>query len=298
MSAIAERLRANAFAARWVRLRDATAEALGLETTCFLTLVTLIVSFAESLYIAVPVTALTLFAVVYRAVLTSPRYWFVVAVLVNVWNVLHWYGTDNHRYLIGYWCVAIFAALIAGQPDALRTSARLLVGLTFAFALLWKIVSPDYLDARFMHFSLLTDPRFQGVAATFGDLDHEIRHFNELAYTALTSYDGDLEAVGLRTTGAAETTARVLTWWGVTIEGLVALTFLWPGRRRLARYRDLLLVVFIASTYVIAPVVSFGLILAVMGLTQRERPQGAATVGYVAVLLLMPVYQLISKVLS
>jgi hypothetical protein len=44
--------------------------------------------------------------------------------------------------------------------------------------------------------------------------------------------------------------------------------------------------------------VSFGLILAVMGLTQRERVHGVAAVGYVAVLLLMPVYQLTSKVLS
>ena len=60
---------------RWSRLKDATARALQLETLLLLTLLTLVVTFTDSSFIRVPLTALTVLALVYRTFLADARYW-------------------------------------------------------------------------------------------------------------------------------------------------------------------------------------------------------------------------------
>ncbi len=71
------------------------------------------------------------------------------------------------------------------------------------------------------------------------------------------------------------------------IEASVALTFLWP---RLARFRNVLLIAFGATTFAFATVRGFGWLLMTLGLAQCEDDERRARIGYVATLLLIEVY--------
>ena len=91
--------------------------------------------------------------------LRRPLLWIVLAVLTMLRVILNWPMADNHAYLLSYWCLAVAVALVSHDPrSCLALNARLLVGLAFACATLWKVVlSPDYLDGRFFRVLLLTD---------------------------------------------------------------------------------------------------------------------------------------------
>ena len=45
----------------------------------------------------------------------------------------------------------------------LAWNARALIGLAFAFAVLWKLLSPDYLDGRFFRVALVEDHRLEPI---------------------------------------------------------------------------------------------------------------------------------------
>ena len=96
----------------------------------------------------------------------APLTWLLVAGLVAVRIVLVWPLSDNHIYLLAYWCLAIGLALSSATPAAtLSASSRWLLGAAFAMAVLWKaVLSPDYVDGRFFRVALLTDE--QKVAAS------------------------------------------------------------------------------------------------------------------------------------
>ena len=91
----------------------------------------------------------------------------VAARIVVVWPL-----SDNHIYLLAYWCLAIGLALSGPAPAAtLATSSRWLLGAAFAMAVLWKaVLSPDYVDGRFFRVTLLTDERFADASLVFGGL--------------------------------------------------------------------------------------------------------------------------------
>jgi hypothetical protein len=217
--------------------------------------------------------------------------WLALAALTALRVVLGWPVADNHAYLLAYWCLAIFLAL--GAADAQATAARaarLLVGLTFALASLWKLaLAPDYLDGRFLHHALLTDPRLVEIArlasgasaAELGELRAYLRQHVDgpLAEPA----DPPPEPPRLRTLAALTAPAVA------ALEAAVAIAFLWPGGRWLARARDPLLLAFCAGTYAVTPVEGFGWLLLAMGAAQcaaeRRRTRVAYVLAFLAILL-------------
>ena len=109
--------------------------------------------------------------------LRTPAVWAGVAMLVAVRIADDWPLADNHIYLLAYWGLAIALALRATDiSHALSTASRWLLGLAFAFAVLWKVLlSPDYLDGRFFRVTLLTDPRFGEAAMLIGTICRRAR---------------------------------------------------------------------------------------------------------------------------
>jgi len=111
-------------------------------------------------------------AIVLPRVLRAPATWYALAALVSARIVADWPLPDNHVYLLAYWCLALALALGAEDGQAvINRSSRLLVGFAFLMAIVWKVaLSPDYLDGRFFHVTLLTDERFEDVTLLFGGL--------------------------------------------------------------------------------------------------------------------------------
>ena len=219
------------------------------------------------------------------------RLWWLLAALAGARVLVDWPLPDNHAYLLAYWPIALPLSLGGREPTrTLATSARLLVGLAFAFASVWKLgLSTDYLDGRFFRVALLTDPRLEDLAKLVGGLGTE-------------SLAGLREFLGQHVDGPAVLGAQVphepprlasfaygLTLWTAFLETAVAAAFLWPRGRGLSRARDALLLLFCSTTYAIATVEGFAWLLLAMGVAQCERD--ATRLAYLGVFFLVLLYR-------
>jgi hypothetical protein len=224
--------------------------------------------------------------------LRQPALWLALAAC-TAWRIASaWPLGDNHAYLLTYWCLAVSLALLAGAGDLrIARSARWLVGLAFAFAVLWKALSPDYLDGRFFRVTLVVDTRFETFTRVVGGFDAEAL---EDRRAFLTQHVDDAFAVW--TDAPPEpprfaAAARAATWGTIAGELAVALAFLWPAGRGPSRARDPLLLAFCAVTYAVAPVEGFAWLLLAMGLAQADRAQPWTRAAYPAVYALVLLYR-------
>ena len=222
----------------------------------------------------------------------APSLWLLLTALTGLRVVLDWPLADNHAYLLCYWCLAVALSLTSDdRPAFLASNGRLLIGLAFAFATLWKLLSPDYLDGTFFRVTLLTDGRFEGLTLLFGGMTPELLESHRDAL--LAHVDGPaLQA----TTGPVEPPrflqlARLATMWTLVLEATVAATFLAPVGWRLSRHRHGALLLFCATTYAVATVEGFGWLLIAMGLAQCEPGRRWTPRLYVGVFFLILFYR-------
>jgi hypothetical protein len=198
--------------------------------------------------------------------LRAPALWLLLALLTGWRAISDWPLADNHAYLLCYWCLAVLLSRWTPDPGAaLARSGGLLVGLSFAFATLWKLVlSPDYLDGTFFRVWLLTDHRFEDFTLLVGGLTPSeldaSRHFLQPPRTL-----GEEHLPALVEPPALRAAAALLTWGTAALEALIALLFLTPAAPRWRGLRHAALLAFCASAYAIAPVASFGWLLLAMG---------------------------------
>ena len=215
-----------------------------------------------------------------------PALWLALACLFGFRVVSGWPLGDNHAYLLVYWALAAVIALRASDPRAaLAWNARVLIGLVFAFATLWKVgLSDDFIDGRFFRAVLVADQRFEVVARVAGGGDAgelaALRAFVRapVAGELPPSADPPHEPPRLRRV------ALLATWWTVAIEAALALAFLLPAVTRL---RDPLLLFFCASTFAVAPVEGFGWLLLAMGAAQSDPRQTRIRLAYLGVFALL-----------
>jgi len=244
-------------------------------------------------YVSVPVGILALGALLLPATRTDARLWFLLACLQLAGVAVHWSTADNHKYLIGYWTLALTLAFSGPDPDEdLRRSARLLIGLAFAFALAWKLTSPDFLSGDFFRYTFLFDERLQTRAAALGLVPDDAVRLNQLARAALLDPTGALEQVNVATVPAISWLAGFVTAWTVITEGLIALLFLAPPRWRLTRWRDAALLVFIATAYGITPVLGFASSLSAMGFVQCEPARRGTRRAWLAMFISIQVFRI------
>jgi hypothetical protein len=205
--------------------------------------------------------------------------------------VWQWPFPDNHDYLTAIWCLAVLCALsVADAPGALAHHARRLVGLSFAFATLWKVaLAPDFLDGRFMRLTLLTDGRFENLAVLAGGMTWDDWDRNDAAIDAVLSGETSWEESGFAEPPALRALAGALTAFTAVIEAAIAAAFLWPAGRGLSRLRDALLLGFAVTTYSFATVRGFGWLLMSLGAAQAERR--GARAAYLAAFALIGLYR-------
>src|SRR5688572_14564249 len=66
-------------------------------------------------YVAVPTSTLAAAALLFPALRASRSLWLFMATAVGASALFNWEETDNHKYLLAYWCIAI--ALSIGERD-------------------------------------------------------------------------------------------------------------------------------------------------------------------------------------
>lgn len=233
------------------------------------TLVVLLLSTEPTWVMQVGVGSLAAAAVVDRRLLRSAAYWFAVLAVYVIGVSRVALLIDNHEWLLGYWLLALGVSRLGEEPAAsLATSARLLIGLAFAFATLWKLATPDYTSGNMFHAFLLFDPRFVGVGPAFSGLSLEAAAQNYALFGIIeTVADADVTLPVADDPGVRRV-ALAMTGWTVAIEGLVAVCSLAPPESVVGRARHGALLVFLYTTYMLAPVIGFGWVLIAMGLAQ------------------------------
>ncbi len=203
---------------------------------------------------------------------------FVVSPIARPWLQL-----DNHNWLQVYWLAAIALSRWAVHPDAtLRLAARLLVGFAFLFATLWKLISPEFATGAFFDFTVSTDRRLGDVAATFGLQDEGLTGSNQRLITAWRRPLEQPLPEAFVVSPAIAAITPFLAWATIFLEGAVAVTFLAPLRERWRWLRDAAVLAFVATTYPLAPVTGFGLLILSMAVIVSEQPRRRRTVLYVA----------------
>ncbi len=230
--------------------------------------------------------------------LRRPAFWFTIAAVQATRNIAAWTTVDDHIILVNYWCLAIGLSLLSPQPlDNLSLNGRLLIGLTFLFAALWKTTSTEYMDSSFFKYCLLLDDRFLYVTKALGGLTNTQLAENYSMVARLREPTSSLTEVALHSSTTIDLLSMFLTWWTLAIEWTMALAFLMGSRTILAPVRNLVLLLFAASTYVVVPVGGFGTTLMVLGFAQSEdaqpRARKALVIGFYALVLYIPLWRLV-----
>ena len=222
------------------------------------------------------VVGLAITGLVSPKVMQHAMLWWLLAALASIRVIADWPMADNHAYLLCYWLLAIALCHSSDAlEDTLARNARLLIGLTFTFASLWKVVwSGDYLDGTFFRVYMALDARLE----TFAILTTGL---NATELRALL--DGAPETARYRAV------AMVATAWNVLIN--LGLAFAFLGGGWIARARNVLLILYCAVTYAVATVDGFAWLLISMGIAQTDRNQVRTIGGFVAVFLLVLGYR-------
>ncbi len=253
-----------------------------------LTIVLLLTSLPNRWYVSTPLIAAVTVAMIWPKVTEHINFWYLVAgtLLAGLHQV--WFSADNHHYLVIYWTIGVALSLQTSDPTrSRRRMARQLIGAVFALAFGWKLVSTDFVSGDFIEFTLLTDGRFSWLAVLFGGASPDDLAQNRDLITALAGPNATDSITLIGQSPRLGQLAQIVTWWTLAIEGAIAAAFLLPKASLLGRNRDRLLIAFIISTYVAAPVVGFGWILAILGIAGVEGMGGYRRLGYFTAALLV-----------
>jgi hypothetical protein len=200
---------------------------------------------------SVPFVSLFGFALLYPLLRTSWIFWLVTTALLGFVIGQTWATEGNATYLFFYVSLSILVALLSEQPWwVMRLNGRWLTGLIFLFAVVWKLISPDFTSGAFMEFFLLADARVAPVAVALTSVTRTDVRENQQALSSLT------EPTQLKPRHSVRRLAVMLTYATLIVEVLVAATFLLPVRQNV---RDLTLCLFLFGCYALVTVPSFGI---------------------------------------
>jgi hypothetical protein len=258
--------------ARLAPAQRAASDTPHLDTALRLTAIALLLRPMGPWFVRPAILAAAVLVLIAPRALRSPAVWCGGAGMIAIRIAEDWPLADNHIYLLGYWMLAIGLALRRGEPSkALASASRWLLGLAFAFAVLWKaVLSPDFLDGRFFRVTFLTDPRFESAAQLIGGLSAEQLEENRQALALLPEGAELLNPPAIHEPPRLRALARGATWGILVLEAIVALLMLAPARYDPPYLRHGALLLFCSVTYAFAPVAGFGWLLLVMGLAQLE----------------------------
>lgn len=248
-------------------------------------------------WIRIPERLLALAMLCSPSVNRSKSAWLALSALLLMNNLWHWFLLVNHEYLLTYWVLTCTVAIYAAAPGkVLAWNAKLLVGLCFAFATVWKFLGGEYLDGSFLHLTFLLDERLAAGAFLIGGLDEPILQQNRTLFDTIQS-TGNINPQALQSSPRMALMSLILSYWTIFIEAITALAFLLPRPRQLAQLRYVLLLVFIFTTYLAIPVFAFGALLLIMGLASCMETRSQWSPIYLGTLLLLPLWMGLPQVL-
>jgi len=249
-----------------------------------LSLVVVLINGPDAWFMRGPSLGLAILALVVAKLRSSAMAWFALALVVGSGVIYHWASSDNHKWLIAYWMLAVACACWARQDrqEVLHANGRYLLILVMGLAAFYKATTPSYIAGDFFEFTLLTDSRFQGFTILLTDLNSwHLEENRRVMSELLLGTEWDVVPRSLHRSESVRWLAWLLTWWTVIIEGAIALVFALPEKIRWHWLRHGLLLTFAATTYLVAPVEGFGCMLMLLGMAQCLVKDRTCFIAYV-----------------
>jgi hypothetical protein len=266
------------------------------QTVSLLTLVlTVIFGFDYWLFRIVSRSCLLMFALYPRS-LRRPEFWLVLALSGTITTIHEWERTDNHKYLLDYWLWVLFIVHLFSQPEQqqriIRFSARFFLCLIFLAASAQKLASPTYRSGEMFEHYLYVDTRFKAFGKLIG-IDPSVADAVKRRIMFLRSPFAEVKGNEVHITGSdrARVAALAMTWWDVSLQLAIGALLLFR-RQRADEIAHILLLFFIFTTYLPAPVFGFGWILAIMGFTLAKDAFPKIATAYVVCFFAILLYQL------
>jgi hypothetical protein len=228
--------------------------------------------------------------------LRRPQFWFALALAGTVTTVVIWERADNHKYLLDYWLWVLFVVHLFADPERQKRiillNARFFLCLIFLAASAQKLSSPSYRSGAMFEHYLYVDGRFAAFGKLIG-VDRSVAEGVKRRVMFLRSPYSDVEGNDIHLTGSdrARVAALAMTWWDVSLQFLMGALLLFR-RQRTDEIAHILLLFFIFTTYVPAPVFGFGWILAIMGFTLAKDKFPKIATGYIVCFFAILLYQL------
>ena len=207
------------------------------------------------------------------AVAVRPAMWWVMAGLWFAAVILVQDRMEDHVYLFAVWLVALAVSLTGESAtflDRAAWHARVLIGVTFAAAVSWKLFFGQYVSGMTLWMFLLFDNRFEPLSTMMWLPDAAMEQSQVGLRELMTGAGG---------TSSIEAPSDVL--WRVSavalltlfMEAVIAISHLLPDSSRLAVLRLPSVVLFGVVTYAVVPVLPFAALLALLAMVvARWRP--------------------------
>jgi len=255
---------------------------------------TLIFGFDNAVFkIVVQVSLLVV--LIQPAILRNPWLWVTIAASGTCALLEDWSVADNHKYLLVYWLWVLTIAQSFTDPASrdrvLTSNARFFLVFIFLAAVLQKLSSPTYMSGAMFELRVLLDERFRAFAHLMG-VDGGLQDRAGMMMTTLKSplLVVDDNRLNLGSSDLVRKLAVAITWYDLVVQILIGTLF--AIRRRITDILGhFLLLFFIFTTYIPAPVFGFGWTLAILGFTDSKIKYPRISVAYLVACLAILAYQ-------
>lgn len=238
-----------------------------------------------------------IFVLLIPGLLKKEYFWFGISCLALSAVYLEFSSADNHKFLLFYWCLALFFAFqferAEEQRDFMVVSARYLMFFTMLGAVIQKTISPDYLDGSFFEITLLTDSRFRDFVVLMTDMDYGTLMENRALKNEVRNHYllEPLASAQLIRTTYFQLFAHAITWLNYLDQVVIGALALFRLPLPLEILKHLALMVFIIIVYAVAPVIGFGWLIIIWGYCMVPDELKYLRVGYIGCFVLLALYE-------
>jgi hypothetical protein len=237
-------------------------------------IIVLLLYMNDNTYLLIFMPVLLLPALFFRQILLNKYYWAALAMVAIISYLLFGLAAyiPNHKYIFAYAVIAVAIVLFLAEKEdtmnMLSYQGKIIIGLCFLFASVGKFLAPEFFNGTFFEFTNVTDRRFFGLTSVLNGLSLESLSLNLKNLNGLLNTNNTQNSFNLLTNANVTASSFFLPYWTIFIEGMIAITFCLPSKYKLSKYRNWFLIIFIFTTYPIATVKGFAIILCMLGFIQ------------------------------
>jgi hypothetical protein len=278
------------------RLAQKLTEVRATDTVPYLTLFLAVVFSFESWLFQLTSQLALLCVLLFPSTARKPLLWALLATAATIALVQERDVADNHKYLLCYWlwvmCIAHIPKDHEFRDQIIRFNARFFLIFIFLGAALQKFLSSTYMSGAMFEMELLLDERFRAFAHLVG-IDHalgaeSLRRLLLLQNPYVQVVDNYIE---LASEDHVHYVARLVTFYDFYVQVAIGVLLLFC-RRITDIAAHLLLVFFIFTTYIPAPVFGFGVTLSVLGFAMAKERYKIISALYLLSIVVVLIYQI------